>query len=346
MADADLDTLQSLVEKSLLRFTDGRYWMLETIREFAAQRLGPSPDARAIRQRHADYVVRFATLGPEAGSRLDSLDDEQDNVRAAFGWLNETSQTEAQLQLVAAMTDFWGVRGQWLEGRRWADAALAQSEGSRSAGRARALEGAGLLAQSLGDWEAAKAYGEEGLALFRELGDPKSIGQALVSLALLAAEVGEFDEAARMYDEAILRAQEADARKLHADALGGLGDAAMRQRDYARATSLIEESLAIYRELGNDFKAGWALYNLAFCLFRTGQSRRPWPQLVRVSFSRAAAPKQRRGRSSSSPQLRRGGMMTSAGRNSWGQLTASRAFQHAAHRRGGRIASRDGGGDS
>ena len=273
VANAELDTLQSLVEKSLLRFTTGRYWMLETIREFATQRLEPSPEARAIRQAHADYVVRFATLDPEAGSRHDSLDDEQDNVRAALGWLNETGQTEAQLQLVVAMTDYWGVRGQWLEGRRWADAALVQSEGSRSAGRARVLEGAGLLAQSLGDWEAAKTYGEEGLAIFRELGEPKSIGQALVSLGHLAAEVGEFDEAARTYGEAILCAQEADARKLLADALGGLGDVAMRQSDYARATSLIEESLAIYRELGNDLKAGWALYNLAFCLFRTGQEQ-------------------------------------------------------------------------
>ena len=117
---ADLDTLQSLVEKSLLRFTNERYWMLETIREYASERLEDSGEAEELRRQRGDYFLAFAEEAFEVtGSRRpwwDRLEADHDNLRTVLDWLESVGRTQEALQLAGALYRFWSTRGYLLEG--------------------------------------------------------------------------------------------------------------------------------------------------------------------------------------------------------------------------------------
>ena len=136
MADAELDTLQSLVEKSLLRFTDCRYWMLETIREYAAERLEIAGEMTAYRRRHAVYfkaIAEEATTRQDAAyeERLDDLEPERDNFRAAVGW-SRTEDVATALALVVDVSPLWVLRGPLEEGLRSLASALDEAPAHRS----------------------------------------------------------------------------------------------------------------------------------------------------------------------------------------------------------------------
>jgi predicted ATPase/class 3 adenylate cyclase len=168
VCEADIDTLQSLVEKNLLRRTDeGRFFMLETIKEFAQARLEQSSTANEMREAHARLI---SALAERAGSAfranedpraLDEIAQEQDNVRAALTWLGASGRFTDQLGVFANVSPFWKVRGGYTEGLRWAEEALAGSVGIRSAQRATVLLRAGAFAEYLGDLEASKRYHQE-----------------------------------------------------------------------------------------------------------------------------------------------------------------------------------------
>jgi hypothetical protein len=170
VADADLDTLQSLVEKSLLRFTDGRYWMLETIREFAEERLEESGGADALHRRHAGYFLALAeeaepNLRGSPKDWLDRLEAEHDNLRAAFDRFGALGESQLALRLAGALWRFWHQRGHPAEGRRRLESALG-SDLLPTAARAKALNGASRLAiEGGGDAATARLRAEEGLAL-------------------------------------------------------------------------------------------------------------------------------------------------------------------------------------
>ena len=183
VAEAHLDTLQSLVEKSLLRHTNERFWTLETIREYAAERLEESSEAEELGRRHAEH---FLALGEEAyphlhggspGEWFERLEREHDNLRAALDWLEASAETERVLQLAGALEEFWGVKGHLAEGRRRIESALSADE-RPTAARARALNGAADLATASGDPATARLRAEEGLALYRTLGSNRGIANA------------------------------------------------------------------------------------------------------------------------------------------------------------------------
>lgn len=156
----------------------------------------------------------------------------------------------------------------WIEGRRWVEAGVAGYE-ARDARRAAALHAATNFALQLGDLEAARGYGEEGLSIRRELGDPGRVAHALSILATLAADQGEYDESERLFEEAAALWNQGPITG--AFKAGSLADVAMRRGDYARGIALSEESLALFRTLERDAGTSWALYQLAFCLFRVGR---------------------------------------------------------------------------
>jgi predicted ATPase len=273
VADADLDTLQSLVEKSLLRFTNERYWMLETIREYAREQLAAAGEVSALRQHHAHHVLGLTAgvdervQSADVAEVLAALDRESDNIRAAFAWLVDSDQGGAQLELVEHVWRFWVIRGALHEGLRWVTHALVASEGEESRRRAIALRVAAVLARMLGDLDAAQAYGVESLAMRRRLGDPEEIAHGLSLLASVAADREDYVSAQNLYEEAAALGRGGDLQT-RAMLSGSLADVAMRQRDYERALTLGEESLGLFRKLARDDGAAWALFTAALCLFR------------------------------------------------------------------------------
>ena len=247
--------------------------MLETIREYAAEQLAAMGETDELRRRHAEFFVALAEraeegwLGPAQRSWLDRLDAEQGNLRAALTWLESTDRAEAVLALVGGIRYFWVTRGAWREGRRWVEPALERTTGERSLSRAKALGAAGMFAYPLGDLEAARAYAEESLAAFREFGTPAEIGRALGGLAAKITGLGDVDRARILFEEAAVHLRAGGDRVNLATALGNLADLATRRS----AESLLDEALALHRELGRVHGAQYSLYNLAFLRHQTGR---------------------------------------------------------------------------
>ncbi len=274
---ADLDTLQSLVEKSLLRFTDERFWMLETIRQYAAERLDLSGELDSVRHSHLDLVLALAAeLDAAHGADADLLERfarERDNFRAALTWASSSGRRDAQLDLVGLTSVFWADRGHLAEGRAWVEAAVLASDGERTARRAKVLLAGARFATRLGDVDGLGAFAAESLGIARDVGDSRDLALALNAVGLAAVERAEYDEAERYLQEAIALAHELGDRSLAAMAINSMGDLALRQRDFDRAIPFLEEALAISRAVGEGEGTAVALYNLAHALLRG--KRRP-----------------------------------------------------------------------
>jgi predicted ATPase len=243
VCDAAIDTLQSLVEKSLLRFTNERYWMLETIREYAVERLERSGEVEDLRRRHVEHFLALAQeaethLEDEAlrgggGEWLDRLERELDNVRTALDELEAFGETERALEMTGGLSDFWASRGHVVEGLSRLESALG-SDDRPTAARAKALLWAAELAALSGDVPAMELRAEEALGLSRRLGDAR--GEAL-SLHRLGYAVGEAG-------------------------------------DWARAQQLLAESLRLFGDLGDEHYALWLTRTLAWAYAESGDLER------------------------------------------------------------------------
>jgi predicted ATPase/DNA-binding SARP family transcriptional activator len=273
---ADVDTLESLVEKSLLRESNGRFWMLETIRELARERLDGSDEHDAVRKRHADFFVALAEQaeegwrGADQPAWRDCLDAEQNNVRAALAFLDEIGDADRVLALVAGMASFWYLRGSWLEGSRWLDPALARTRGERTRCRAKALRAACMFADPRGEHERSRVDSEESLAIFRELGDSAELGRALSALGVSMMMLGDTETARALFEEAALHLRGSGQRFNLALVLANQANLVVDD-DPARAESLLEEAVTLHREIGSEHGLPHCLYTLAFLRFRAGR---------------------------------------------------------------------------
>ena len=204
-----LDQLTLLVDKSLVVADDSggrtRYRLLETVRQYALEKLGESGEADAVRARHRDYYTALAAVldapaRTDYEQRIEQADIEIDNLRAAFGWSRENSDIELALALASSLQPLWQARGRLREGLAWFDTALAdldaQHLGVAPAVRARALADSAVL----GLWAGAADspdQAQQALAIARELDDPALLARALTACGCIA---GYFDaEAARAY---------------------------------------------------------------------------------------------------------------------------------------------------
>jgi predicted ATPase len=173
-----LNDMTSLVEKSLVRREDSeepRFSLLETIREYAAEKLEARGETEAMRRRHAEIFLDFAEeMGHGfrgSGNRavwLNRFAGEHDNLRAALAWLLAGDDAERSLRLAGAIWIFWSERNFFAEGQRWLEAALALAGPASTTSRALALRGAAALTHLQGDVQHVRQYGEESLALYRE----------------------------------------------------------------------------------------------------------------------------------------------------------------------------------
>jgi predicted ATPase/class 3 adenylate cyclase len=263
---ADLDTLQSLVDKSLLRRSDERYWMLETIREYAAERLEASGEADELRQRHADHYVTLAReLEPHAAVSkewLDRLEREHDNVRAALDRLPTQGGTQLALELAAAVWRFWKTRGHQPEAERRLAGLLAADE-TPTAARAHALNAAAGMAVETGNYAAGRQQAEEALALHREYGDAWGIARATYMLGYAAIESGDFETAKPRFEETVRLMGELGYEEYVGLATFNLSWACeeLGEREYAQ--SLAEENLRRARSINSTNLEAASLDSLA-----------------------------------------------------------------------------------
>jgi predicted ATPase len=280
VCDADLDVLQSLVDKSLLRHTGERFWMLETIREFAVERLDETGDAEDVRRRRAAYFLELGELAkPElraAGASVwfDRLEAEHDNLRAVLDDALDHGRAEFALRLGGAVWLFWLARGFWSEGRRWLESALAGGAEGEPCLHFDALWGAGLLAVWQGDIERGCAVADELLALSAETNSTLIRAVGCDIAGLVAHSRGDWDSAAQLYAETAQLSRELGDSWLLAIAVNNLGDLALNRGDYERALELFEESLASGREAQDQDRVARALVNLGLTTLMLGDVSR------------------------------------------------------------------------
>ncbi len=278
-----LDLLTSLVSKSLLKSqaqTDGepRFSMLETLREYALEKLTDSGSLLVAQQAHAIFYLHLAESLKQvsATSRHDEviarLDIEQDNLRAALRWSLDRGESEVALRLVSALRLFWDARGHLVEGRRWFEEALAltESENVSVALRADAFRSAAILAQAQNDMVQAKAFTEESLRLHRILDDKQGIAGGLITLAVFAAEQDDYAQAASLFEQSLALWRELGDDYDAGVVLTNLSFLALFEHDYERAILRGEESVAVYRVLGSAFGVVTASVNLGLALLHRG----------------------------------------------------------------------------
>jgi non-specific serine/threonine protein kinase len=291
-----LDLLAGLVNKSLVLLDEmdgqqGRYRLLETVRQYAAERLHVSEEEELwVRDRHLAWFLALVELaepelrGPEQAVWLGRLDAEHDNLRVALRWTvalppqpggrsvkerqRRRGDAEQGLRLAAALRGFWEAHGHLSEGREWLERLLA-GQGSpddvnAEHTRAKALNGAGWLALKQGDYERAVALCEESLTLGRELGDKAAIALSLLNLGVVALDQGHYERAMTLNEESLVLGRELGDTWGIAASLANLGTVAMEQGDYGRAAPLLEESAALLREQGDIGGVALVLHNLGY----------------------------------------------------------------------------------
>jgi non-specific serine/threonine protein kinase len=275
------ELLSALVDKSLVLYEEsgdgnGRYRLLETVRQYSRDRLRESTGGEAARARHRDFFLALAEearphlLGPQLVSWLDRLETEHENLRAGLECcLNEAGEdgekgaAQEGLRLAAALAPFWQTRGYFAEGRARTAGALEQAgalEGTPA--RADALQGAGTLAICQGDYYAARKHLEQCRALFGELGDKRRLALALATLGNVAHRQGDVGEARALYDEGLALRRELGDKHGVAVALMNLGTLALEQGDTPSARALHTEALAAMTALGDKRGMAISLINL------------------------------------------------------------------------------------
>jgi predicted ATPase/predicted Ser/Thr protein kinase len=262
-----LDGIAQLVDNSLVRQGEGadgepRFQMLETIREYALDRLSTSGDLESTRDRHLErYLALAETAEPEltrSGQAvwLERLTEENDNIRAALAWSFEAGKVELGLQLAGALVRYWSIRGLMTEGRRWLGDALAAATDVQPAILAKANYAAGFAALGQGDYVQAKAFFEESLVLARQSGEVRLEALSLQQIGWIVMTRGKYEaahneRAQELAQRALELAEQIGEKQVQSGALNILAEVAAEAGDDTAERQLYEQSLALRRELGD-----------------------------------------------------------------------------------------------
>jgi predicted ATPase/class 3 adenylate cyclase len=277
-----LDGTQSLVDKSLLRQEEAiggepRFVMLETIHEYAREKLEESGEGGQLRARHFDFFLQLAEAaaaeyaGPNPEVWLKRVDTEHDNLRAALEWSQHLGDAEPGLKLATALWMYWRRYGYVNEGRNWIGRMLAAPGAmQRSAVRARALQVAGSLAYRSGDNKAALRSFEEALPIFRGIGDKEGIAETLSLLAGQYLELGDYASCKAYAQDALVLAREIGNKGQISKSLVTLGELARCEGDYPAARLYNEEVLGLAAEMNSvEWKVSTTA-NLGYIAHREG----------------------------------------------------------------------------
>jgi predicted ATPase/class 3 adenylate cyclase len=257
-----LGGLTSLVEMSLVRLdeteSDPRFRMLETIREYAVDRLVDAAEDAAMWERHATFYLAFAEAAEPELVRsnqvewLERLAADGPNITAALGWFLDQNRIEEGLRLSVAMRFFWLRRAPFGEGSRWLTAFLERpADGVSPRTRARAVAAAGSFNHWLGRLVETRRLYSDALALFRDAGDLIGEARLLRNLASVAIDLDEFDEAESLLIESRVVADRSGNARSVADVVGLCGTLAFAQGDYAQASARLKEASDRFRALGD-----------------------------------------------------------------------------------------------
>jgi tetratricopeptide (TPR) repeat protein len=285
VANISLSELQTLASHNLVTHVDGRYGMLETIGEYAAELLERRDDAETLRRRHAQHVLAAAGAAEAAGA-YDELELELPNLRAALAWAAASGERELLLDLAATPRLFWRIRGHLAEGRRWLADALEAAPAAAPPLRARALDAAAMLAFRQGDYDEAERLWEECLAARRELGDTVGVGRTLGELGSVAAVRGDLPRARALFAESVELLRAVGFPRLHVG-IANLASVASDEGDYDAAVAGFEDALAAARAVGDAEGAAHALFNLGTVeRVRRGPAAATGPLLESLRLSR------------------------------------------------------------
>jgi predicted ATPase/class 3 adenylate cyclase len=253
ICSADLDTLHSLVDKNLLRHTSERFWLLETIREYATERLESSYDAAELRRRHAQWYLDLAERaypelrGADQAIWLGRIEEDHDNFRSVLAHSLSSGDCETALRLSGALSRFWITRSYVSEGARWLESCLLDSR--TTAARPRALRGLAILVMERGDFARAEEAATEALELDRAARDEGGAVQSMGILADVVAFRGDLSTASALYEDTAKIASRLGDRLELAIARYNLGHVARLQGDMRKSEERFEEALEIFREL-------------------------------------------------------------------------------------------------
>jgi tetratricopeptide (TPR) repeat protein len=264
--------LASLVDQSLLRQeeADGEplFGMLETIREFAQERLGATGEVVELRRRHAEYFLQLAERavpvlwGPAGSTHGEWLECDHDNLLAALEWCIESDAGDMGLRIGAVMAWLWRKHG-FVDARRYMARVLAMPAAqARNVARARALLAAFELGWFQDDYVAPHPLCDESLAIARELGERSVVARALLRAAGVASEQGDLPKARLLLEEGLDVYREIGDQTGIAMSLQNLGELYLNQGDTERAQLLLDESLARYTALGDQEGIGWTHWHL------------------------------------------------------------------------------------
>ncbi|MEP6774169.1 MAG: tetratricopeptide repeat protein [Chloroflexota bacterium] len=275
--DADefevIELLSQLVDKSLVimeeKSGEVRYRLLETIRQYTADKLIVRHEVADVRNRYLDWYLNLAERadqGIESAQQiewLDRIEKEHDNLRAAISWALDSGcggdgvaggpggKAEKGVGLAAALWQFWDRRGYWSEGRERLAAALELVGGSVTPVRAKVLSGAGSLARNQGDYEQALTFYETALQVYEQLGDKRGLAGAYAGLGLIANDHRDVARVSEFYEKSLVLYRELGDQTNVAKLLNNWGHTLLGHGDYVRARYLFEEGLAVSLQLGN-----------------------------------------------------------------------------------------------
>jgi tetratricopeptide (TPR) repeat protein len=277
--------VSSLLDKSLIRQEEGlggepRFVMLETVHEYAREKLEQSGEAEQIRRVHAEYFLTLAEeadpelRGPDQLDWLEKLEAEHDNMRAALSWALEHREVELALRLGGALWWFWWMRGHNSEGRRWLEEALAMDGRGSPGSRAMALAGVGDLALEQGELDRAKEASQEGLELLeheegREASEAKLI--LLACLGWVAWEREEYEQGKQLFEEGLAPSRKMKDTWWLATSLSNLAVVSHFLGNSEKATELYEQSMDLFREQGDKRRLATCLNNLAMVVCSQGE---------------------------------------------------------------------------
>ena len=274
---ADLDDLQALCDKSMLRFTDGRYWMLESIRQYARECLASSGEAEALEHLHAHHFLELAeAAAPDLWAHhtdmwLPRLDVEEANMRAALSWVIEREDAELAVQLAGALYPYWEIRAQHAEARVCLNRALELDGPVEPAFRAKALLAAGRANAWQFDWPTAVVLLEEAAELSRELGDLEAVGRCLGFIGHARLFTGDRAGAAAALNEAVQLAERTGDRSSLVRALYNAAFVAIEEHDFERARQMFGESARMARSDGMRLGLALATLHLGYTAALAGE---------------------------------------------------------------------------
>jgi predicted ATPase/class 3 adenylate cyclase len=295
VAKAELDEISALVDWSLLKpIGEGRFLMLETIREYALEALEERGETEEVRDRHLDYFLAMVEeaepnlTGADQREWYDRLAVEHDNVGEALSYACDSGDGERALMLAGTIWRYWWNRGYTAESAHWYARAFAVGGDVTPTARARGVFGAAHIAEARGDAEQARTDFEEAVRLLAEIGETRWLILALTHLAGAYRTLGDRERADGIHEEALALAQQSGDVRGEAIVKSNMAAVLMADGEDGRAASLYAEALDGHRSVGDVYGTALCLANLATVAFRRGDVEHAAPDFsesLRLSSS-------------------------------------------------------------